>query len=265
MFSLRLCVMNTLTHRRTVIILLISAFAVYFTMLYTTLPTLTVIAGGQSMFDLAPQNFRPESAQALLKSLGEAGRTYYLHRQLPLDFLYPLLAGSAYTLGIKALSDRLRWRHFVLSLLTLTPLAAGLLDYIENIAIVIILRSYPELPTTALAFGFYAGTAKQVFYSIGIGSFLILVIINAIRVLKNYRSTRSTSQSFESQDAPSGQESTQAAHRAPEEQTFPHDIHHPTGRHSLTPEIAGETNTEHSPSSPAHSVDEHTQPHDFKI
>ncbi|MCK0166762.1 hypothetical protein MWU52_04285 [Jannaschia sp. S6380] len=85
-------------------------------------------------FDLRPTGYSQVDAAVLLEALGEAGRQYYLMRQLPLDTLYPALLALT-------LISTLRWRaaKFGPTLMTRmgVPLAilAATFDYLENLGI----------------------------------------------------------------------------------------------------------------------------------
>ncbi len=82
----------------------------------------------------------------LLESYGEQGRKVYARSSLTLDTLLPvsytlLLAGLIYRFRP---SDGLWW-------LALLPAAAGVLDLFENVHVVLLLNSYPDVPAGLVA------------------------------------------------------------------------------------------------------------------
>lgn len=89
------------------------AFLVYFVMLTVTVPTLRRFSDGLEIFDLNPRAFDAAEASALLNATGSEGRSYYLWYQIPLDFVYPTLMGTALSSGITAIQSYAGWTHRV--------------------------------------------------------------------------------------------------------------------------------------------------------
>jgi hypothetical protein len=116
----------------------LSAMMIYLVMVLGTLRYLTDLAVVLP-FDLRPTGYSQVDAAVLLEALGEAGRHYYLMRQLPLDTLYPALLALT-------LISTLRWRaaKFGPTLMTRigVPLAilAATFDYLENLGIGLMLH-----------------------------------------------------------------------------------------------------------------------------
>ncbi|SMX50684.1 hypothetical protein [Maliponia aquimaris] len=111
----------------------LGAMMIYLVMFLGTLRYLTDLAVVLP-FDLRPTGYSQVDAAVLLEALGEAGRQYYLMRQVPLDTLYPALLALT-------LISTLRWRaaEFGPTLMTSigVPLAilAATFDYLENLGI----------------------------------------------------------------------------------------------------------------------------------
>ncbi len=126
-----------------IIILFILTQIIYFLMLFYTIPIVTNYANGMEILDLQPLGFTAEYALNLMESLGSEGRDYYLCRQIPLDLIYPLLFGITYSLLLFYLfkKTKIKDRYYFL---TLIPLFGGFFDYIENIGIILMLKSYPN-------------------------------------------------------------------------------------------------------------------------
>lgn len=76
---------------RNVLIFLIPSLAVYFVMLFHTIPGVQSYAPEMKIFDLSPSGYSYDYAIKLLSTLGDDGRKEYINTQLPLDFIYPVL------------------------------------------------------------------------------------------------------------------------------------------------------------------------------
>lgn len=176
--------MRTLPSRSMVLILFGAAFFIYALMLSVTIPALRNFSGGIEIFDLNPQAFQMGEATSLLDSLGEGGRSYYLWRQIPLDFLYPGLMGAALSSGIVALRNYAGWKHRFFHVLPLAPMIAAGLDYLENIHVIVLLTTYPDLSSFVCSSGFFVGIAKSLFYVISITAFFICLGSCAVIYLK---------------------------------------------------------------------------------
>jgi hypothetical protein len=125
--------------------LFIAAMAVYLIMVLITLPELSQRSGGLAMFDLMPGGYDSDHANSVLQALGEDGRLYYLTRQIPLDLLYPgllsaVLAGTWLFLLRRGHIQGKYQRGWII-----IAVGAGLADYGENVFIMIMLISFPEI------------------------------------------------------------------------------------------------------------------------
>ena len=104
------------------------------------------------LFDMSPGGYSYEYATELLEVIRPEGREKYLMLQLPIDFIYPGLFAVTYTLMlIWVFSLRFRAESKI-SIMALLPAAAGLFDYIENIGIVMMIKSYPNLSSGLVQF-----------------------------------------------------------------------------------------------------------------
>ena len=120
--------------------------AVYATMLLWTLPAISAEAGGLAPFDMRPLGYSFDEARAFLAALSAEGRELYLHVQLWLDILYPVLLAATLVLAIILLTTPgwLRW------LLIVPALLGMVFDYLENLAIGRMLEAGPNSLTEAL-------------------------------------------------------------------------------------------------------------------
>lgn len=117
--------------------------AVYLVMILGTIPRVQSFAPSLPLFDLSPAGYSYEQSMTLLESLGSEGRKVYLFPQLALDFVYPGLFAISYSLTlIWVYSKRVR-PESVFFYFTLLPLTAGFCDYVENILIIQMIRTYP--------------------------------------------------------------------------------------------------------------------------
>lgn len=111
--------------------------ATYLAMVLWSLPKLTAVAGGLTMFDLRPGGYSFEQAHEVVLALGEAGRAFYLGPQHMLDTAYPVLMALALGMAFSRLYGR------KLALAGLSGLAAGF-DLMENMAVSVMLKAGPE-------------------------------------------------------------------------------------------------------------------------
>lgn len=182
--------MQNLPSRSMVLTLFGIAFLIYALMLTVTVPALRELSGGLDIFDLNPHAFGKGEASALLDALGSEGRSYYLWRQLPLDFIYPALMAAALSSGIVAIRRWAGWKHHVFAVLPLVPLIAAGLDYAENALIIVLLASYPALPDLATSSGAIVGIAKSAFYVLSITTFTTCLLAGIIAHLKRQATER---------------------------------------------------------------------------
>jgi len=137
--------LKKLASGRTVFILFIMTMAVYFLMLFYTIPMVESYASNIELFDMSPSGYSYQDAMSLLERLGDAGRTIYLTRQLPLDFIYPGLFALSYTLFLIWLFSKSFKDSSRIFYLAFIPALGGLFDYLENIYIIRMINSFPDL------------------------------------------------------------------------------------------------------------------------
>ncbi|WP_439523025.1 hypothetical protein [Marivita sp.] len=144
----------------------LSAMIIYLLMVLGTLRHLSDLAMVHP-FDLRPTGYSQAAASGLLETLGEAGRQYYLTRQIPLDTLYPALLALT-------LISTLRWRaaRFGPTLMTRIggPLAilAAAFDYLENLGIIFMLLAGAGSHPTLIHAASMASILKSAFTTVAI-------------------------------------------------------------------------------------------------
>lgn len=114
-------------------------------------PTLIERADGAPLLD---NRFGYTAAQVeeLFEAYGEAGRSQYRTYLLLLDFAYAVVFAIANALLIAGLTRYLFPRVQALGWVALLPLVAMLLDFIENVGLLSLLGSYPDLSSGGVTF-----------------------------------------------------------------------------------------------------------------
>lgn len=123
----------------------IGALIIYLLMLFYSIPKIEDYAEGMKILDLLPSGYSYEYVMTLFGKLGEVGRNLYLYLQLPLDFIYPGLFAISCSLLLFWLYLKVVNKNSKVFYFCLTPFVAGLFDYVENINILYMLISYPNL------------------------------------------------------------------------------------------------------------------------
>ena len=112
-----------------------------------------------------------EEAHNMLTALGTEGREFYLTRIMPLDYPFPftymLFYAGFIAFLLKHITSQKRYGY-----LLFIPLLAMLCDWIENIGIITMLNTYPNLPEWSVLLASIMGMLKTVFT---IGSIIIIL------------------------------------------------------------------------------------------
>lgn len=101
------------------------------------------VTGGVNILDFE-SGYSVKYAYTLLSNLGEAGRMFHLTKIMPLDILFPfslMLFGVTWFLY---LLNKVTLHNCVLRFLPLFSVLNMLLDWTENIGIVIMILNYPK-------------------------------------------------------------------------------------------------------------------------
>lgn len=131
-----------------VLTLFILTNVVYAFMLMVTIPKTMGFSNGMKLLDMLPTGYNLDYVNELFRTLGENGREIYLTNQIPVDMIYSLLFGLTYSLLLAHFLKKLNRLKFPFTFLCLLPIIAGITDYLENIGIITMLYSYPELTST---------------------------------------------------------------------------------------------------------------------
>ncbi|MBI5849070.1 MAG: hypothetical protein HZB31_14190 [Nitrospirae bacterium] len=170
--------------------LFIATMAVYLTMLLYTLPAVERFVPGKALFDLSPAGYSYEYAVSLLEVLGPEGRRMYLYRQLPMDFIYPGLFAISYSLLLTWIFSKGYASDSKIINFAVIPFFGGLFDYLENICIIQLIKSYPTVSHGLVGVSSTFTILKSGFTI----AFFILLLVGVIKVIKK-RVTNVNSQS----------------------------------------------------------------------
>lgn len=117
-------------------LLFATMLGIYLTIIFWSVPVITAAAQGLMQFDVRPFGYSFAEAQAFLAALSEAGRDFYLNVQLWLDSAYPGLMAVVLVMAFGHLFGGVtRW------VATGFALAGAGFDYLENAAVVVMLRA----------------------------------------------------------------------------------------------------------------------------
>lgn len=130
---------------RVVLGLFVPCTLVYLWIILVSIPAVVVEAPDTKLFDMSPAGYSYEEARFVLERIGESGRDTYLYHQLPVDTVYPGLFAVTYALMLFWVFGKFASKGSVWFRLTYLPIAAGVLDYFENMGILTMLVSYPDL------------------------------------------------------------------------------------------------------------------------
>lgn len=128
--------------------LLLVTWVVYGYMLLYSIPHLVELTDGMKPLDVLPLGYSSDYVRSLFQALGEDGRHYYLTHQIPVDMVYPALFIVTYSLLTFYLLRKSGIRENTAMRLSVIPVLAGLCDYMENLGIVVMLRSFPDVSNT---------------------------------------------------------------------------------------------------------------------
>lgn len=165
-----------------VLFLFALTMAVYVTMLSYSIPAVTAFAPQLPIFDLSPLGYSFSYANELLETLGVEGRNVYLSTQLPLDFIYPGLFSITYSLLLIWLFSKTIKGNSKVYYAAMVPFLAGLFDYAENVFIIKIIHSFPDLQITTVKIASTFTLLKSSFTVL----FFILLLVGCALLLKQW-------------------------------------------------------------------------------
>ncbi|WP_379160158.1 hypothetical protein [Paenibacillus sp. sgz5001063] len=168
------------------LLFLLGSQAIYAIMLSYSIPHISQEADGLLIFDMNSLGYDYEYAHNFLSQLSEKGYTMYLHIQLPLDILFPILncltGLSTFILLIRLYHKVKHTSAFpVYSFCTKAalslPVVAMLCDYLENLMIFMMLSYKAAVPTilvyVASIFTIIKSFATSIFYMVLVAILLV--------------------------------------------------------------------------------------------
>jgi hypothetical protein len=159
----------------------IPAVSIYLLMMLYTIPQVMQYAPEMKLFDMSPTGYSFVYANDLLKALGVEGRGAYLYLQLPVDFIYPGLFAVSCCLLLTWLFSKSINANSKMFYLCFVPVLAGLFDYFENICIVNMLISYPDITQTHVS----TSSGFTILKSALTTAFFIVLMLGVVLLLKS--------------------------------------------------------------------------------
>ncbi len=148
------------------------AAVIYLLMINVTLAHIEMVSG-HVPFDMRPFGYGPTEATRLLEALGVEGRGYYLSHQIALDTLYPAMLALTLIATICWLGQRMPNRKLVRFGIALS-IGSALFDYVENLGVVAMIWSWPEVSVPLVYAASTATILKSVSTTLAV-LFLLLV------------------------------------------------------------------------------------------
>ena len=162
---------------------------IYLFMLFVTIPKTMAFSNGMKLLDMLPTGYNQDYVNELFRTLGENGRDIYLTNQIPVDMIYPLLFGLTYSLLLAYFLKKLNKLKHPFTYLCLLPIIAGIADYLENIGIITMLNSYPDLTETTVNATNTFSVIKSISTSMFFIALIVVLIILGIKFVKRNKSS----------------------------------------------------------------------------
>ncbi len=141
------------------------------------LPLFATYAPGMSILDLRPLGYTAAYVNELFTALGEMGRHLYITQELPIDTVFPALYGLTFALILAALTRTGMRNQTLRAALVALPLVAAGFDYLENIGILFMLITFPDISPALVVLA----SSATVFKSILSIVFFLAILICGIR------------------------------------------------------------------------------------
>lgn len=160
---------------------------VYAFMLMVTIPKTMGFANGMNLLDMMPTGYDYTYVNELFSALGDNGRETYLTNQIPVDMIYPLLFGISYCLVMAYFLKKLNKLNTPFVYLCLLPIIAGIADYLENIGIIVMLKTYPEITEPMANTTSIFSVIKSMSTSIYFITLIVVLLVLGINYFKKVR------------------------------------------------------------------------------
>jgi hypothetical protein len=153
-------------------------------MLTLTIPNVMRFSNQMNLLDMMPTGYDANYVNILLYTLGEEGRNAYLFNQIPVDMIYPFLFGISYCLVFVYFLKKLNRDKGLLFYGCLLPLIAGIADYFENIGIIYLLNSYPNITNFSVSITNFFTVLKSGTTTVFFVLLIIMLLILGVKRLK---------------------------------------------------------------------------------
>ena len=128
--------------------------------------------------------YTPAELAGMAEAYGAQGRQAYVHARFTFDLIYPLVYTFFLAAAVSWLMKKLALQESPWRLLNLLPLAAMLLDFLENICAARVMAIYPqEQPAAALL----ASIFTPLKWLGVVGSFVLLAIVGGMMLWRRIR------------------------------------------------------------------------------
>jgi len=168
-----------------VLVLFLLTNIVYACMLLVTIPATMEFSNGLQLLDMMPAGYDLEYVNTLFHTLGDTGRQMYLTKQIPVDMMYPLLFGISYAAVLAYFLLKLPKLNSKFLYLCLLPVIAGLADYLENIGIISMLNTYPNVTGSSVNITSIFSVIKSSATSIYFLTLIVVLIVLGLRRMKS--------------------------------------------------------------------------------
>lgn len=135
------------------------AFVVFNSLVFPVMGSRVDPSGVYKVFDLFFGYSMPE-AVSLLQGIGEKGRTAHFFTTAVADIIYPVIYTFLLSMLIALLIKKLLLSESIYSYFILSPFCVMAFDYLENLSIIIMLASFPDISESMVKTGSFAGIAK---------------------------------------------------------------------------------------------------------
>ncbi len=145
-------------------------YAIVFGTIVYTMSELAAVAAGSGILDFE-FGYSKQKVMQVLASYGTEGMALYGRIQL-LDLFNPALYSLFFASILHLLVRNTQWQWLVV-----LPMAAGTLDYAENVALYQMASSFPQLDDTVITIGSMLSVIKNLVLYSAIAAFTVAVIM----------------------------------------------------------------------------------------
>ncbi len=168
---------NRFLRGKIVLLLFIISSSLYFLMLFVTIPHLQRMTRGIRILDMMPAGYDLAYVEKMMEALGEAGRHYYLFRQLPIDLVFPIFFAASSCLIMAWFLKKLNQLDSKWFIVCYLPFFAGFFDYAENFSIISLINNYPEINKNRVLVSNLFSILKSSFTTIALTVLMVILLV----------------------------------------------------------------------------------------